>query len=400
VSDPNSGINEIYLGDLYYRFTKLLKPEIINQLHGFFVSGVTKDKMTAFIESIKEDATKYFETVRYFIGGADGKFEPFKMNNEQGAMNNEELWEEFKGYIERLIGLSRYVKNSGHTPADKMLKEFAKRLKERQLLCAAALGYGLLAILRPVIGRGTSGVLAANLAFEHWDLDRKLREQYRVYGATDDEVWRLGEISKATLRRTAPQRISDYMASSDTASEAKLFAETIIIKNYLHDDFRCLMGINSFNDVSWFNKEAFESLLFYGTLFFVLENDSAYSAGKQLSWLDRAACIAEIAEVMDKAKTASGYQLENLIQLLAGKKTAEKKTVEKKPVEKKAVEKKAVAKKPAEKKPVAKKPVAKKPVDKKTVGKKPVAKKVVENKTSGKKTADKKTKPGKRKGKE
>jgi hypothetical protein len=326
--------------------------------------------------------------------------------------------------------VAAYLKSPGKTPAEKMLKEFAKRLKERQLLCAAALGYGLLAMLRPVIDKGASGALAASLAFEHWDLDRKLREQYRIYGATDDEVWRLGEISKATLRRTAPQRISDYMASSDAAFEAKLFAETIIIKNYLHDDFRCLMGINSFNDVSWFNKESFESLLFYGTLFFVLENDSAYmggevssdklSGGKPRVWLDRAACIAEIAEVLDKAKNASGYQLESLIQLLAGKNTSGKKIIEKKPVEKKPVEKKTVDKKPIEKKPVAKKTVDKKPVekkpvvtktaDKKVVEKKSVAKKAVESKTSGKKPVvkktsekkpvDKKSKAGKRKGKE
>jgi hypothetical protein len=36
VSDPHSAINDIYLGDLYYRFTKLLKEENVNLLHGFF----------------------------------------------------------------------------------------------------------------------------------------------------------------------------------------------------------------------------------------------------------------------------------------------------------------------------------------------------------------------------
>jgi glycosidase len=421
VSDPNSGINEIYLGDLYYRFNKFLKPELVNQLHGFFVSGAAKTRVSSFIGSIKEDATQYFETVKHFIGGADGKFEPFTMSKrqdcrEQLAMSNNELWNEFKGYIERLIGLAGYVKNSGHTPAEKMLKEFAKRLKERQLLCAAALGYGLLAMLRPIIGKGTSGGLAANLAFEHWDLDRKLREQYRVFGASDDEVWRLGEISKAALRRTAPQRISDYAPSSKdganaSAFDARRFAETIIEKNYLHEDFRSLMGINRFNDVSWFNKEAFESLLFYGTLFFVLENDSAYDSGKAavakkaggkpLVWLTRAARIAEIAEALEKAKTGSGYRLEGLIQLLAGKKTpdkkpAEKKVIEKKTVDKKtsvkkAVEKKTPVKKPAEKKTVDKKISVKKTVEKKTPNKKPVVKKTVDKKTSVKKTVEKKT---------
>jgi glycosidase len=437
VSDPHSGINEIYLGDLYYRFNKLLKPEIINQLHSFFVSGATKNRVSSFIESIKEDATQYFETVRHFIGGADGKFEPFTMGNEQGTISNELMWKEFKGYIERLIGLAAYVKNPGDTPSEKMLKEFAKRIKGRQLLCVAALGYGLLAVLRPIIGKGTSGGLAAQLAFEHWDLDRKLREQYRFFGGSDDEIWRLGEISKAALRRTAPPQISDYAAFS-----AKRFAATIIEKNSLHDDFRCLIGVNSFNDISWFNKESFESLLFYGTLLFVLENDSAYSAGdagkaevgKPLTWLERVSRIADIASALETAKVGSGYQLENLIQLLAGKKTPDKKPVAKKPkpvakkpvakkpkpVAKKPIDKKPVVKKPVAKKPVAKKPVAKKPVAKKPVVKKPVAKKPVAKKPVAKKPVDKKPvvkkpvakkpvdkkpiakkpKPGKRKGKE
>jgi hypothetical protein len=313
-----------------------------------------------------------------------------------------------------------------------MLKEFAKRLKERQLLCAAAMGYGLLAMLRPIIGKGANGGLAANLAFDHWDLDRKLREQYRAFGASDDEVWRLGEISKAALRRTAPQNISDYAPPSKDGANAsaskdadtfvaRRFAETIIEKNYLQDDFRNLMGINSFNDISWFNKESFESLLFYGTLFFVLENDSAYSGDKARVWLERAARIAEIAESLEKAKTGSGYQLELLMQLLAGKKipdkkepvtklvekktdvkktsdkkTPEKKTPEKKPaekkvVEKKIIEKKAIAKKTDEKKPVAKKAAVKKPVEKKTAAKKNPVKKTSDKKAPVKKTVEKKT---------
>jgi len=325
VSDPHASIMDIYLGDLYYRFTKLLKPELVNQLHGFFVSGVTEKQKQSFIESLKEQAEKYFDTVRYFIDGADGRFEPWEKgkeqrtkNKEQGTINSKALWEEFKEYLERLIGLAAYVNVKPQSATERLLQQFAGRIKERQCICAAALGYGLLAVLRSIIGQidkanqELGGELAENLAFEHWGLDRKLKEQYRIFGASDDELWRLGEISRAVLRRTADT------VTFDTGN----FAAAIIEENYLYDDFRNLLGINCFNDITWFNKESFDSALFYGTLFFTLENDSAYSAAaktKPLPWLDRAARIAEISEAIEKAEAACGYQLEKLIQLLGTK---------------------------------------------------------------------------------
>jgi glycosidase len=412
VSDPHSAINDIYLGDLYYRFTKLLKPEIVSQLHNFFVSGVTKDKQQSFIKSIKETMETYFTTVTYFITGADDKFAPWKSpdaNDEQfEAVSKEQLWEEFKEYVERLIGLAKYLKTAGKTPAELMLKELAVQLKERQLVCVAALSYGLLAILRSIIGKGAGGGLASNLAFEHWDLDRKLKEQFRTFGASEDEVWRLGETCKTTLRRTALRRTADYALSNYTRKgkfSAGRFAATIIEKYYLHDDFRYLIGINHFNNITWFNKEAFESALFYGKLFFVLEDNSAFSFGghesgaavhKPLPWLERAAYIAEVAEALQKAETASGYQLEILIKLLSGEKHTAKKPTEEKPAVKKPTVKKAAEEKPAEekfavKKPAVKKATEEKPAAKKSANEKPADKKPIDKKSAVKKPAVKKS---------
>ncbi|MDR0495476.1 MAG: alpha-amylase [Treponema sp.] len=345
VSDPNLAIMDIYLGDLYYRLIKLLKPEIVNQLHDFFVSGVTDKQAQSFIESVKSQAEEYFDSVKYFIGGADGKYDPWKPEDDGVSLKFNEvskkaLWEEFKIYLERLIGLAAYLRNAGTAPAERLLKELAGQMKERQLVCAAALGYGLLAILRPIIGKGAGGSLAADLACAHWDMDRKLREQYRIFGASDDEAWRIGEASRAVLTRTALSRIADYAVSeyiANNAFNAKRYAATIIEKNYLHDDFRRLIGINHFNGVTWFNKEAYESALFYGKLFYVLENDSAFaSAGKKaaddarpLPWLERTGYIAEIAESLKAAQSASGYQLDKLLHQLDTKKPAAKSAAKK-----------------------------------------------------------------------
>jgi len=405
VSDPHSAINDIYLGDLYYRFTKLLKPETVNQLHEFFVSGVTKNQPQSFIESIKETAETYFATVIHFIGGADGKFDAWEapdLDHKLQTVSKEQLWQEFKEYVERVIGLTAYLKTAGKTPAERMLKEIAGQMKERQSVCAAALGYGLLAILRPIIGKGANGSLAANLAFEHWDLDRKLKEQYRIYGASDDEVWRLAETSHAVLRRTALQRTADYSLTNYTVKgkfDADRFAATIIEKYYLNDDFRRLIGINHFNNITWFNKEAFEGAIFYGKLFYVLEGDSAFisseqsagkTAGKPLPWLERAAFIAAITESLHKMEIASGYQLDKLILLLAGEEPEDNKPAVKKSAVKKATTEKAAVKKTTVKKATEEKPITKKPADKKTTSEKPAVKKTTVKKATGEKSAVKK----------
>jgi len=412
VVDPQSAIMDIYLGDLYYRFSKPLKPETVSQLHSFFVSGTaSKQKAQSFVNSLKETAEKYFDTAAWFIKGADGKYEPWTGNSEQGAgssdskksvkrqaapakkaqktVSKEQVWEEFKGYVERLIGLAGYLNSSGKTPSERLLKELALRIKERQLVAAAALGYGLLSVLRSIIGRA-DGSLAANLAFDHWDLDRKLKEQFRTFGANDDEVWRLGEICKAVLRRTGadnPDVISDRTINKKSAAfDAGLFAASIMVKNHPREDFRTLIGVNVFNDVLWFNKEAFESALFYGKLFFVLETDSAMSRpdGTQHPSADRTRLekttrIAEVTEAMKKAEIDCGYQLDKFIQLLSGEEEPQvQEPLESAPQAAKrkkttAVKKAAAAKKPLEsqqkKAAVTKKPA---PAKKAAVTKKPV----------------------------
>jgi hypothetical protein len=76
------------------------------------------------------------------------------------------------------------------------------------------------------------------------------------------------------------------------------------MENYSADDFGKLLGINIFNDESWFNKEGFEAALFYGSLFAAVETGMA----------DR---ITQVCKTLQQAQAESGYRLDRFINLLA-----------------------------------------------------------------------------------
>jgi hypothetical protein len=183
-----------------------------------------------------------------------------------------------------------------------------------------------------VLGKGASGAEAARLGFDHWHLDRKLRELYRSQGVSEDEARRATDLMRAVLARTVPEVLEPYGAGKTPG----LLAAALIEEHYQAEDFRRILGINFFEDVTWFNKEGFEDALFYGALFLTLENEAAFeepgkkaktkagpkaAAGTKaasLHWRDRVKIIAELSAALNIAEAASGYRLDGLLDSLAG----------------------------------------------------------------------------------
>jgi hypothetical protein len=97
-------------------------------------------------------------------------------------------------------------------------------------------------------------------------------EVYQSHGISGDIAHQAIEIMKVTLSRTSPEDIKPYQQAS--------LKETLILQNYDADDFRAILGINVFDDVTWFNKEAFEKVLFYAPLFLIAESIGAFEEVK------------------------------------------------------------------------------------------------------------------------
>jgi hypothetical protein len=227
----------------------------------------------------------------------------------------EEVWDDFTVYLERMIAVQEVFE----TPAES---------------ARAGLGYAYatLALLRPVIGGsgdGASGGDASGAVVEsdasgadavslavHWQLDRKLREILCRLGMDGESARHAVEILKVMLSRRGVEKDAGLAAPPSAAKAAKTapaakkqsakdLARQLILDNYGDDDFRRILGINVFDDVTWFNKEAFERALYYGSIYAAMENGDA-------------ALIKAAADELRKAEKLSGYRLDAFIEALAG----------------------------------------------------------------------------------
>ena len=353
--DPLAAIKDIFLGELYYRFTEFLKPEIIENL--FDLSGKE-------FALLKELAGEYIKTASRFISGADwDAWQPSGQKESSSTKNKEEekdvikfmeipfdlIMKEFESFMDRLPKIRSRLKEI-KTP---FFIDISKRINNEQLLGAVILGYGLLSLLRPVIGKEANGSHAASLVFTHWDLGRKLKETLCRFGASENEAWKIVDIARVVLSKTPPQDQSAWPGGAASLKEGKFdAAETaalIIKENYLDEDFRRILGINHFDDITWFNKEGFEDALFYSSLLFLVESVVEISIDERIER------IAKIYDVLKKAEEKSGYRFDKLLDSLTLKPAVKVKVARKTDAAKKPAAKKTDAKAKPGAKPKGKK---------------------------------------------
>jgi glycosidase len=311
--DLEAAVQDIFLGELYTKFMELFKPERMEVLYRFFgEKGKSALKAeAAFVETFREPALAFITTALEYLDGAGGRYEPFKTEREYPRLEPDEIWRELAAYFEHLrILVNLETKPQKESKAFiRLWKDLEKQIIAKPFIAAFAAGYGAAALLRPIIGQGAAGTDAAAL-LDHWHLTRKMRECWGRLGIPGGEAHRVTELIRGVLIRTCP----------GTSQSLKFVSPlTIISENYGEEDFRRFLSINIFDDVTWFNKEAFEEALFYASLFGMLES------GAEAGWFSRLEAIAIIAEQFSRAEAESGYRLDRLIEILSGKNTSDNK---------------------------------------------------------------------------
>jgi glycosidase len=338
VPDLQAAIQDLFLGELYRPFTALFKENL-------------RDK-----DALKEPVLAFITAAGEYINGAGGRYDPFHTGWDHPPVKPEKIWEEFAAFFDRWALAAGYA-GKGPSGLGKDTVRFLGKIREKisakPYIAGFALAYGILALLRSVIGEGASGADAAAL-MDHWQLDRKLRDCFNTPEIPGDEAYRVVELIRGVLSRTSPEDTGPYQVPPLGAA--------LVLANYQAEDFRKLLGMNIFEDTVWFNKEAFEAALFYAPLFLALEGETALEAvqrpqpaGKgrkaprkapgtaESRWITRLEGIVQLADQFDRAEKDSGYKLERLIELLSGTAgepgpsggtKARKKAAPKKPVKK------------------------------------------------------------------
>ncbi|MDR2149464.1 MAG: alpha-amylase [Spirochaetaceae bacterium] len=289
VSDLEAAIQDIFMAELYEPFMTILFEE--------------KNASLGFSHNFKQ-------AVRDFIAAAL-KIAPFT----DKAVDI--LLEEFNAYVCRINKLTEfagYFAGCNDKVPPRVRKMIGLFLEHNYAAIehsrAYLVGYGLLSLLRFLSKNGT-GDEAATLA-RQWHLDRKLCEAYRALGLSEDEAPFVVELILAVLSRTSPEKPFPLNAAS------------ILIENYHTKDFRRLLGVNRFNDITWFNQESFEKALLYAPLFLILENDAAFQApnthkvSKASSSIRkrRLETIAGIVATLKGGEKQSDYRLDYLIEIV------------------------------------------------------------------------------------
>ncbi|MDR0410844.1 MAG: alpha-amylase [Treponema sp.] len=303
VRDLEAVFQDIFLAELYKPFAAILSGERLENLTDAFSrskSAITAEAAAEiadqYIDSLEEPVLSFIIQAKRYLVGADGRYEPFKTASYYPHKMPAPftIWEEFAGYMRRLFKLPQDIVTVENLPF--------------------VLGYGVFSLLRTLL-IGGSGADAAEL-IEHWQLNRKMRDAFVKEGVNGD-VHRIVVLMEAVLARTA----GDSMPNS---------LMQIFTENYHRDDFRHILGVNVFNGVVWFNKEAFDVAASYAPLFLSLESDAAFKPksavggksvrqafGKSLKppkWEKRVKAIVQAVKKLRIAEGKSGYQFEKLLE--------------------------------------------------------------------------------------
>jgi hypothetical protein len=140
-----------------------------------------------------------------------------------------------------------------------------------------------------------------------------LWECWENAGIPGYEARRGAEIALAVLARTSKPAPESFTG----AETPEAIAAAIILENYDTSDFRKILGVNRFDDVIWFNKEAFEKCISLAPFFLSLEGNAVFGKSRR----KHIGTIAAVTKAFNLAKEASGYRLEELLVILSAEKS-------------------------------------------------------------------------------
>jgi glycosidase len=325
VPDLNAARMDIILGELYSCFTEFFKAAggkagSVQPAEG--PAGKSPAEKTLTEKALMESGLRFIAVARKFLAGK-GDYDPFipahtgvqksAENAASGTVDSipdSAIWDEFAPYLDRIAELEAAEKAAADPSVSRIKPAVDGQPKDG---LAFALGYGILVLLRLILAADTglsaaAGINAAALA-DYWDLWRKIREA--LGGIAEAEARPVITIMRAILVRAETPAAA---AEKTPAKSAKTRAQELILENYGAADFRSILGINVFDDITWFNKESFDQALLYTPLFLSLEAPAILGLPDRNTQLK---LLKEVPAEIARAEAVSEYRLDKLTEALA-----------------------------------------------------------------------------------
>ena len=289
-ANPDDAVLDICLGELYAPFRKML----------------TLPASGSSVDAYKEPAENFIAAAEKYLDGNNGKYIPFgKKKKSSNDSKTKAAVKEWFLFLENLLAQ----------------EDAAKKQPGPALM---AMGYNALTLLRAVAADGPGAAAMVS----HWHLDGVLRSCWEAAGIPGNEARRGTWIAMALLERTGADAGQPAAEEKITAAEILKTAKTpadiaaaLVLENYDSGDFRKILGVNRFDEATWFNKEAFEETL--SLIPFLLSLEGARAFGKSSETpkerKKRIETIEAVAEAFRQAEKLCGYRLDELLGALSKK---------------------------------------------------------------------------------
>ncbi|HTX79556.1 MAG TPA: alpha-amylase, partial [Longilinea sp.] len=161
------------------------------------------------------------------------------------------------------------------------------------------------------------GKLAGDEAFEdqsqswldEWQLGKILAEAYQDFGI------------EAPAAAKMVNNVRFMIGQQSWYSRLGKLPLSQILESWLSDpSIQQFLGVNRFQDILWFNQEAFEALLWWMKALAVVQaaTEPAFNASQ---FIERMLGLEEIVDRLSKAEKASDFQVVRLVEAVAGRST-------------------------------------------------------------------------------
>ncbi len=295
VPSIEDAIKELFLAPIHHPFRELVNSQFFSQLINSQLIDPTMEVDPLLLEDARE---KY----RHLIHAIKQMTAP----QREDCLEEEELADEIRSqlltFLELPILASRY-----RLPGSKKYSNALAFLKSR--LTNQPAQWGILIGWLFVHGLGKATCVdgyedQSRTWIDEWLLGRIIANTIHEMGTDEHKAWQAVNTIKL---------LTTHQLWFETMGDRSVYQ---ILKTWLLDtELQQFIGVNRYKGILWFNKEGFDSLLWW-MMFLALVQFLAGGQNNVSSIVERIIACYDVIETIRKAETTSEFQLEKLLENL------------------------------------------------------------------------------------